>query len=321
MITVLCPICKNALYYKNRCMICQNGHTIDVAAERYINLTCGRSGSGDSRDMCRARRDFLRKDYYKPFAELIAKTVKELFPDKVTLIDAGCGEGYYLRGVSSVYYPEDFQGFGIDLAKDSIKFAAKAQKQAAKSIEKAAAETNAAKTAFKIKEAKNETSDKLPCKATDSSINEDMNAGFFSGSIGYAVCGIFDMPFENSSFDCLLSVFAPVPEKEAARVLKPGGVMLVSHPGAGHLSGMKSSLYESTYENDEMPKVFDGFTRESDLRSHYNVHIDKADLMNLLMMTPYYWKTSKSDTEKYLALDGIDTELDFIVSVYRKNGN
>lgn len=269
MIELRCPICRERLEKADKSLRCKNLHSFDISSDGYVNLGCNKGGSGDDRMMCRARRDFLRKDYYRPFASELAKTVRSLFPDSVSILDAGCGEGYYLRAAAGMYGDDKFLGLGIDLAKDSVRFASKLLKT--------------------------ETHD-----------------------IFYAVCGIFDMPVFDCSFDCVLSVFAPIPEKEAARVLKEKGKLIVCHPGADHLDGMKSAIYESTYKNDETAKELSLFKHISDTRCRYSSHIEKEDLSNLLAMTPYYWKTSKADAEKYLSLDFVDTNLDFIISVYEK---
>jgi hypothetical protein len=36
-------------------------------------------------------------------------------------------------------------------------------------------------------------------------------------------------------------------------------------------------------------------------------------------MTPYYWKTSKSDADKLRELEELETELDFEIAVFEKN--
>ncbi len=139
-----------------------------------------------------------------------------------------------------------------------------------------------------------------------------------SDPINYAVCGIFDMPLHDGSYDALISVFAPVPDKEAHRILKDGGIMIVCHPGKDHLSGLKKLVYDTPYDNEETDTVFDGFEKLLDKRIKYNVTVSKEHISSLFLMTPYYWKTSVSDAEKLTHADKLDTELDFIISIYRK---
>ncbi len=262
----LCPHCRQALTEKGRALVCSKGHSFDLAAEGYVNLTAGKGGGGDSPEMCRGRHEFLTAGgYYRPFAEAIAREVVKHGVKAVC--DAGCGEGFYLRTLREAL--PDAELVGLDLAKTSIKLAARAERGR-------------------------------------------MNP------ISYAVAGIFDMPLPDGAVDAVLSVFAPVPEAEAHRILKKDGILLVAHPGKDHLMGMKCLLYENPYENEEKNFAFAGFEKLCDLRTAYTVTVERKQLQNLFLMTPYFWKTSRKDAEKLAAVPSLDTELDFILSVYRR---
>jgi len=261
----LCPHCRGTLAEKGRALVCGKGHSFDIAAEGYVNLAVGKNGSGDSPAMCRGRHEFLTAGYYRPFADAIADEVAR--QGAKVVCDAGCGEGFYLRALRERLPDAAF--VGLDLAKTSVKLAARAEKGR-------------------------------------------------ENPVSYAVAGIFDMPLPDDSYDAVLSVFAPVPEAEAYRILKPKGILIVAHPGRRHLMGLKSLLYETPYENEE--KEFDckGFEKLYDLRSAYEAEIPGEQIANLFLMTPYYWKTSREDAEKLSSATSLTTELDFILSVYRK---
>ncbi len=260
----LCPICREVLTGE-KVLSCVKGHSYDVSTEGYINLAVGKSSSGDSKEMCRARRDFLAKGYYEGFAEGICDAIS-VHGGCGKLLDAGCGEGYYLRKIKERFPSSVLTG--VDLAKESVRLASKAEKQS------------------NIK-------------------------------IDYTVAGIFDMPIADKSYDTVISVFAPVPDIEAKRVLMPEGKLVVCHPGEKHLFGMKKILYKNPYDNEEKPLFFDGFKHLDDRRVKYSVFVEKTDVLNLFMMTPYYWKTSREDAERLLLTSGFETELDFIISVFK----
>ena len=46
----------------------------------------------------------------------------------------------------------------------------------------------------------------------------------------------------------------------------------------------------------------------------------KDDIYNLFTMTPYYYKTSKEDTEKLLKLEKLTTTVHFAIEIYKKVG-
>lgn len=89
------------LYRNTSDYFCHSRHTFPIAREGYVNLL-GRVHAGDTTPMLAARRRFLDADYFLPIAKAIADGLGQYTPFHllVTLptgiIDAGCGEGYYL---------------------------------------------------------------------------------------------------------------------------------------------------------------------------------------------------------------------------------
>ena len=64
--------------------------------------------------------------------------------------------------------------------------------------------------------------------------------------------------------------------------------------------------------------TFPRFIKQADHRVSYTVEVPQAQLGNLFLMTPYAWKTSKTDAEKLTSVTSLVTELDFLLSVYQK---
>jgi len=84
----------------------------------------GSAASGDSKEMIRARRDFLAAGYYSRIAQGVCDALASHSPGSV--IDAGCGEGYYTSLVADRLTEARIVGF--DLSKPGIDIAAKAAK-------------------------------------------------------------------------------------------------------------------------------------------------------------------------------------------------
>ena len=76
--------------------------------------------SGDNPEMVQARRQFLQKGYYSHLLETLCQALDEYFPLNGTLLDAGCGEGYYTKGMISA----DF--YGVDISKTASNYASRA---------------------------------------------------------------------------------------------------------------------------------------------------------------------------------------------------
>lgn len=141
----------------------------------------------------------------------------------------------------------------------------------------------------------------------------------------YAVGSIFELPARESAFDAVTNIFAPCAPGEFARVLKPGGVLLVAGAGPSHLLGLKKQLYDDPYLNDprrDLPGEDDPFTLIDEETVTYDTVITgSADITALLSMTPYYWRTSLAGKERLACLDSLETPVSFAFRVYRSTKN
>lgn len=101
--SLACPLDGLALTRSATSCRCPNGHSYDVARQGYINLLPVQNkrsrDPGDSKEMIVARQAFLGAGFYQPIADAVCGAV-ETGADTarlVSILDAGCGEGYYLR--------------------------------------------------------------------------------------------------------------------------------------------------------------------------------------------------------------------------------
>ena len=128
MITPLCPICGKPLTMEKPAWYCENRHSFDVARQGYVNLlpvTQKHSlHPGDTAAMVAARRDFLNAGYYAPIAEKLRELVAAYAPRAESVLDAGCGEGYYLSQLDAK------ERWGVDISKDAVRYAAAREKNA-----------------------------------------------------------------------------------------------------------------------------------------------------------------------------------------------
>ena len=118
----ICPICQNQLLRKEKSLVCENRHTFDIAKEGHVNLLRGAGGlHGDNRQMVRSRRAFLEKGYYQHLKEAVKATV-ERYVKGGSLLDSGCGEGYYTEGLTQ---NPALSVYGIDISSCATALAAK----------------------------------------------------------------------------------------------------------------------------------------------------------------------------------------------------
>ncbi len=129
MSNFICPVCKSGISLFERTYKCPNNHCFDLSKDGYVNLLMSQQSSlkrhGDDKLMVKARRDFLEKGFYNELRNALCETLKDALPESSTIVDVGCGEGYYTSEISKV---NDFKIFGIDISKDALKYAAKSVK-------------------------------------------------------------------------------------------------------------------------------------------------------------------------------------------------
>ena len=121
-----CPICHAGLELANEGKSCQckgfnKKHCFDFSKSGYLNLAGPHGGVGDQKDAIRARSLFLNAGYYQPLADHLSGKL-DLLGVK-SLLDAGCGEGYYTNR-----FALQRDVVGVDLSKDGIDAAAKVSK-------------------------------------------------------------------------------------------------------------------------------------------------------------------------------------------------
>lgn len=120
---LLCPKCQEKLTKEGNSLRCKNHHSFDIARRGYANLLLGnRKGTGDDKDMVRARTRFLSQGYYQPLCTALCEQLKRYHP--TCIVDAGCGEGFYTNQIRKALPMADIYGF--DLSKYAVDEACKA---------------------------------------------------------------------------------------------------------------------------------------------------------------------------------------------------
>lgn len=134
-----CPLCAAPLAQTDRSVVCSRNHSFDVARQGYVNLLPVQHKKsrdpGDSKSMVAARRRFLDGGTYEPVARELVNQVQNHRPvpesGRLCILDAGCGEGYYLDYlIQALLAPTrqnetSLSAIGLDISKDAIQAAAK----------------------------------------------------------------------------------------------------------------------------------------------------------------------------------------------------
>ncbi len=135
----------------------------------------------------------------------------------------------------------------------------------------------------------------------------------------YFVANLAAIPVAAESMDFATHLFAPFQEEAFCRVLKTGGRLCTVIPGRRHLWGLKQTLYETPYENDEkLPETEKLQLISVEKVSDTILLSTPEDIGAVFRMTPYYFHTSPGDKQKLAGLEQLETPVEFVIAEYEK---
>ncbi len=276
-----CPLDGEPLQRRDGAWRCSAGHSFDIARQGYVHLLPVQQkrsrDPGDSKAMVAARRRFLEAGHYRPVAEAVARAVLDgAGPEPLSCLDAGCGEGYYLRELARTCEERDETSLslmGLDISKWAVLAAARQGKQAG-----------------------------LP-------------ASWVVGSNAR-------LPVQTGTLDRLLCLFGFPVAAEFARVMKPGGVLLMAEAGPDHLRELREIIYPRLKpERTAEPAAPAGFTRLDTQTLRYPLALEgAAPIADLLAMTPHLYRASAEGRERAAALEALTVTVDVRLTRYVRQG-
>ncbi|WP_417069179.1 putative RNA methyltransferase [Niveibacterium terrae] len=273
--SLACPLDGAPLHPQAGCWRCASGHSFDVASQGYINLLPVQNkrsrDPGDSREMVAARRRFLEAGFYHRIAAALAEAALTDLPVDAACLDAGSGEGYYLRQLAGAV-PEGHRLslLGLDISKWAVQSAAKREKRAA-----------------------------------------------------WVVGSNATLPVLSGTLDRVLCLFGFPVYPEFARVLKPGGQLLMVDAGPDHLRELREIIYPSLKpEKVHEAACPEGFELLGVEAVRFGVEVAGAALLaDLLAMTPHLHRATPEGRARAAALTGLGLTVDVKLSRYvRRSG-
>jgi 23S rRNA (guanine745-N1)-methyltransferase len=130
-----CPVCREVLLRSANGYQCASKHGFDAARQGYINLLLSHKKHskepGDNREMIESRRRFLDRGHYNRVSDGINSAVAGNLsrrPDggACSILDAGCGEGFYLKRLKeslehSAATSKRIDYYGVDISKIGVR--------------------------------------------------------------------------------------------------------------------------------------------------------------------------------------------------------
>ena len=270
---LLCPVCRNALRFGGggaRTLVCGAGHSFDAARQGYFNFLVGKGTvfEADSADMVAARFDFLSAGHYQrladAIADLAAPTLMDAPAGRPVVLDAGTGTGHYLRAVLD-RVALDRAGPDLAVPRESAD-GVSGEGVSADGVSAAAIGLDISKFALR-------------------------RAARMNPEALTVVGDVWQpLPVAENAVDVVTVVFAPRNAPEFARVLRPGGRLVVVTPRPGHLeevAGLSGMLGIEPAKDERLAASLGehfapGETRDLDLA----LTLSPRDVANLAYMGP-----------------------------------
>ena len=120
-----CPICRENLTLLESSLKCNNRHSFDLAKFGYVNLAPQIKQSANyDKENFQNRQEILESGFYQAILEVVSDLLSNSKNAK-TILDIGCGEGFYSRKLQESHLDKTFYAF--DISKDSVQIAAKSE--------------------------------------------------------------------------------------------------------------------------------------------------------------------------------------------------
>jgi 23S rRNA (guanine745-N1)-methyltransferase len=265
-----CPVCQEGLERAGARFVCARRHSFDVAREGYVNLLPSRKLprlAGDSKEMVHARQRFLERGHYERLSDalntLAAGELAEC-PES-----AGPPAGCVLDvGCGPGYY--------VGRLQERLRQRPEPRHGGAR----------------------------LGFYGIDIARDAARLAARQYPDIQFVVADTQRrIPLADRSVRVLLDVFAPRNADEFARVVAPGGLLLVAIPRPDHLVELRAGADLLAIEEQKQERVIERFARTFELARTtevaYEIEPGEEDLVDLVLMTPNYRHLTSS------ALDAI----------------
>ena len=116
-----CIVCGEKLNQVGQSLKCTKGHSYDLSKYGSVHLLKSQKNKvrGDEKKMIQARSTFLNTGLYETFRNHLEELITSFACE--TVLDMGCGEGYYMEGLNKMLP----NLYGFDVSKDAVTAASR----------------------------------------------------------------------------------------------------------------------------------------------------------------------------------------------------
>ncbi|GAA0792697.1 putative RNA methyltransferase [Marinobacterium sediminicola] len=134
-----------------------------------------------------------------------------------------------------------------------------------------------------------------------------------------------DIPMADASVDAATLIFSRLMPEPTARVLKPGGLLLVVHPGPDHLLALRRLIYSEVRASsgfDPATQLAEWFDPVVEQSLGFEFSLDTPDaIQDLLAMTPHGQRLNADARTRIAACNALQEQADFRLCLFRKRAS
>ena len=120
-----CPICQENMTLVETSLKCNNRHSFDLGKFGYVNLAPQiKQSTNYDKENFQNRQQILEAGFYQAILDAVSDLLASS-KTTTTILDIGCGEGFYSRKLQESHSEKTFYAF--DISKDSVQIAAKSE--------------------------------------------------------------------------------------------------------------------------------------------------------------------------------------------------
>ena len=129
-------------------------------------------------------------------------------------------------------------------------------------------------------------------------------------------------PVEPASVDIIICVFGFQSFEGFAKILRPGGKVVLVEPGPDHLKELRELIYADVKKSDSPDLVCaeeTGFSVRGRQPLQFKTgEINNRQINDLLVMTPHFYRANKAGREAALKLQKLELTVDVVFTVLEK---
>lgn len=135
----------------------------------------------------------------------------------------------------------------------------------------------------------------------------------------FCVASSHRLPFEASTLDAIVRIYAPCKAQELSRVVKAGGWVITAAPGPHHLQELKGLIYDEVQLHAPQREQIEGFTLAEQHALGYSMTLSGTEAVALLQMTPFAWRAKPAVWEALADMAQFSCQTDFSIQCWQRD--